>query len=185
MTPYLDHSNTWSHRPGNCTHHIRNKFSAGADSPEKENLTRNTYDLVEFLRDVLKVREFPATFDLGLPMIAADRVQLHQLLMNLMLNGIDAMKDTRGDLTVTSRRTEDGQIQIAVGDSGCGLPIDGRERLFEASFTTKPQGTGMGLCFSRRTIESHGGCLSASANTGRGATFLFTLPSEGDPRSST
>jgi signal transduction histidine kinase len=119
---------------------------------------------------------------LGFPMIAADRVQLQQVLMNLMLNGIDAMRH-QGDLTVTSRRTEDGQILITVSDSGCGLPVDGRERLFEAFFTTKPQGTGMGLCLSRRIIESHGGCLWASANTGRGATFQFTLPSEADPRS--
>jgi signal transduction histidine kinase len=121
--------------------------------------------------------------DSGLPMIPADRVQLQQVLMNLMLNGIEAMKDTEGDLTITSRRTEDGQTLIAVSDSGCGLPVDGHERLFEAFFTTKPQGTGMGLCLSRRIIESHGGCLWASTNTGRGATFQFTLPSEANASS--
>jgi PAS domain S-box-containing protein len=116
--------------------------------------------------------------DAGLPMIPADRVQLQQVLMNLMLNGIDAMKDTRGELTVTSKRADDGQILIAVSDSGCGLPAEGGDRLFAAFFTTKPQGTGMGLSISRRIIESHGGRLWASANTGRGATFQFTLPSE-------
>jgi PAS domain S-box-containing protein len=116
--------------------------------------------------------------DAGLPMIPADRVQLQQVLMNLMLNGIDAMKDTRGELTVTSKRADDGQILIAVSDSGCGLPAEGGDRLFAAFFTTKAQGTGMGLSISRRIIESHGGRLWASANTGRGATFQFTLPSE-------
>ncbi len=116
-------------------------------------------------------------------MIPADRVQLQQVLMNLILNGIDAMKDTRGDVTVTSTRTEDGQILITVSDSGCGLPVDWSERLFEAFFTTKPQGTGMGLCISRRIVESHGGRLWAGDNEIRGATFQFTLPSEADPRS--
>jgi nitrogen-specific signal transduction histidine kinase len=99
------------------------------------------------------------------------------------LNGIDAMEDTRSDLTVTSRRTEDGQILITVSDSGYGLPVDWNERLFEAVFTTKPQGTGMGLCISRRIVDSHGGRLWAGDNTVRGATFQFTLPSEVDPRS--
>jgi signal transduction histidine kinase len=88
------------------------------------------------------------------------------------------MKDTEGELTVISRRNEDGAILIAVSDSGSGLPVDGSEHLFDAFFTTKPQGTGMGLSISRRIIESHGGRLWASANTVCGATFQFTLPSE-------
>jgi PAS domain S-box-containing protein len=114
--------------------------------------------------------------DVELPRNAADRVQLQQVLMNLMLNGIEAMKDTGGELTVMTKRTGDGQILAAVIDSGIGLPADKAERLFEAFFTTKPQGTGMGLSISRRIIESHGGRLWASANTDRGATFQFTLP---------
>ena len=67
---------------------------------------------------------------------------------------------------------------ISVSDSGIGLPGEESERIFEAFFTTKPQGTGMGLSISRRIIESHGGRLWASPNTGRGATFQFTLPNE-------
>lgn len=116
--------------------------------------------------------------DSKLPMIPADRVQLQQVMMNLILNGIDAMKDTTGDLTVTSRTTENGQILVSVSDSGVGLTLDARERLFTAFYTTKPKGTGMGLCISRKIIESHGGQLWASSNTGPGATFQFTLPSE-------
>jgi signal transduction histidine kinase len=116
-------------------------------------------------------------------MIAADRVQLQQVLMNLMLNGIEAMKDTEGELTVISRGTEDGEILISVSDSGSGLPVDGNEHLFDAFFTTKPHGTGMGLSISRRIIESHGGRLWASANTVRGATFQFTLPNEANASS--
>jgi signal transduction histidine kinase len=78
---------------------------------------------------------------------------------------------------VTSARGEDGQLLVAVSDSGAGLPEGETERIFEAFFTTKPQGSGMGLSISRRIIESHGGRLWADSTPGRGATFQFTLPS--------
>jgi signal transduction histidine kinase len=116
--------------------------------------------------------------DPELPTTTADRVQLQQVLMNLMLNGIEAMQDTCGELSIASKRTEDGQLLISVSDTGIGLSIDEAERIFEAFFTTKPRGTGMGLSISRRIIASHGGRLWASPNTGRGATFQFTLPVE-------
>jgi signal transduction histidine kinase len=112
------------------------------------------------------------------PTTTADRVQLQQVLMNLMLNGIEAMQDACGELSIASKRTEDGQLLISVSDTGIGLSIDEAARIFEAFFTTKPQGTGMGLSISRRIIASHGGHLWASPNTGRGATFQFTLPVE-------
>jgi PAS domain S-box-containing protein len=117
-----------------------------------------------------------ATLDPGLPATKADRVQLQQVLMNLMINGIEAMQDNGGELDAASGRTEDGQVLISVSDSGIGLPVEKSQRMFEAFFTTKPQGSGMGLSISRRIIESHGGRLWASPNTGRGATFQFTLP---------
>ena len=98
--------------------------------------------------------------------------------MNLMLNGIEAMRETGGDLTIASKRIEQGQLLISVSDSGVGLSVDQAERIFEAFFTTKPQGTGMGLSISRRIVESHGGRLWASPNAGRGAIFQFTLPGE-------
>jgi PAS domain S-box-containing protein len=116
--------------------------------------------------------------DANLLPITADRVQVQQVLMNLMLNGIEAMKDTSGQLTVTSKKTEDGQLLVSVSDSGIGLPVEDTERIFDAFFTTKPQGTGMGLSISRRIIESHGGRLWATRNSGRGATFQFTVPIE-------
>jgi signal transduction histidine kinase len=98
--------------------------------------------------------------------------------MNLMLNGIEAMRETGGELTIASKRTELGQLLISVTDSGIGLPVAEAERIFDAFFTTKPQGTGMGLSISRRIMESHGGHLWASPNAGRGAIFQFTLPGE-------
>lgn len=116
--------------------------------------------------------------DPGLPLITADRIQLQQVLMNLMLNGIEAMKDAKGELTVTSKSIGDRQLLISVSDSGVGLPSGEVERIFEAFFTTKAQGTGMGLSISRKIIESHGGRLWASANSGQGSTFRFTLPTD-------
>jgi PAS domain S-box-containing protein len=117
-----------------------------------------------------------AELDDGLTPIAADRVQLQQVLMNLMLNGIEAMKDTGGKLLVTSKRTDDGQFLVSVSDSGVGLPAGELERIFETFFTTKAEGSGMGLPISRKIIESHGGRLWASPNSDRGATFHFTVP---------
>jgi len=111
-----------------------------------------------------------------LPRISADRVQLQQVLMNLMLNGIEAMKEMGGVLTVKSELDQDGRMLISVSDTGVGLPAEKPDQIFSAFFTTKPQGSGMGLAISRSIIDSHGGRLWATANDGRGATFHFTLP---------
>jgi PAS domain S-box-containing protein len=111
-----------------------------------------------------------------LPKITADRVQMQQVLMNLMLNGIEAMKETGGVLTVNTGRGEYGQVLISVSDTGVGLPAARADEIFNAFFTTKPQGSGMGLAISRSIVESHGGRLWATSNHGRGATFHFTLP---------
>jgi len=115
-----------------------------------------------------------------LPKIMADRVQLQQVFMNLMLNGIEAMKDigTAGELTIRSQQGDSSQLLISVGDTGVGLQTDQVEQVFNAFYTTKAHGTGMGLPISRSIIESHGGHLWASPNPGRGATFQFTLPIE-------
>jgi PAS domain S-box-containing protein len=110
-----------------------------------------------------------------LPNITADRVQLQQVFMNLMLNAIEAMKDSGGELTVKSE-LQDGQLQFSVSDTGVGLPTEKMDQIFSAFFTTKAQGSGMGLAISRSIVESHGGRLWAAANDGRGATFYFTLP---------
>src|SRR5258705_310692 len=110
-----------------------------------------------------------------LPKITADRVQLQQVFMNLMLNALEAMKDSGGALTVKSEM-QDSQLQFSVSDTGVGLPAEKMDQIFSAFFTTKPQGSGMGLAISRSIVESHGGQLWANANSGGGATFYFTLP---------
>jgi signal transduction histidine kinase len=111
-----------------------------------------------------------------LPKAPADRVQLQQVFMNLMLNAIEAMKETGGVLTVKTQLDKNGQLLISVSDTGVGLPKEEIEQIFDAFVTTKPQGSGMGLSISRSIMKSHGGHLWATANHGRGATFHFTLP---------
>jgi signal transduction histidine kinase len=115
-----------------------------------------------------------------LPQIMGDRVQLQQVFMNLMVNGIDAMRDMNagGELTIKSRQVENGQLLISVSDTGVGLPAKQADQIFNAFFTTKVQGTGMGLSISRSIVESHGGRLWAADNSPRGASFYLSLPTK-------
>ena len=156
----------------------RSLYQRGAPKRELVELNDLIREMIALLYE--KANQYSITIraelDTALPAIPADRVQLQQVLMNLMLNGIEAMADTNGELTVTSQMTENGQLLVSVMDLGIGLPLVERERIFDAFFTTKPQGTGMGLSVSRTIIESHGGHLWATANPTRGATFHFTLP---------
>ena len=113
----------------------------------------------------------------SLPLVMADRVQLQQVFMNLMVNGIEAMKDMDppGELTIKSQAS-DGELLLSVSDAGVGLPTEQADEIFNAFHTTKAEGTGMGLAISRSIVEVHGGRLWATANSGPGATFHFTLP---------
>jgi PAS domain S-box-containing protein len=120
--------------------------------------------------------------DEHVPYILADRVQLQQVFMNLMLNAIDAMKEMGGELTIRSGLNPEGQLLISISDTGVGLPAENSERIFDAFHTTKPQGTGMGLAITRSILESHGGRIWATRNQGAGATFHFTLPIEAEAR---
>jgi signal transduction histidine kinase len=107
-------------------------------------------------------------------------VQLQQVLMNLMMNSIDAMKDVDGarDLVIKSQRAENDQVIVSVSDTGVGLPARQADQIFDAFFTTKLHGTGMGLSISRSIVESHGGRLWAADNSPRGASFHLTLPTK-------
>jgi PAS domain S-box-containing protein len=118
--------------------------------------------------------------DTDTPNILADRVQLQQVFMNLMLNAIEAMKETGGELTIRSRRNPSSQLIISIRDTGIGLPTENTERIFDAFHTTKLQGTGMGLAITRSIVESYGGRVWATPNQGVGATFHFSLPVEAE-----
>jgi len=153
---------------------------------KKGELQREMVDVNELVREMIALLRSEANrYSISirtelaedLPKIMADRVQLQQVFMNLMLNGIDAMKETSdgSELTVKSE-ADDGQLLISVSDTGVGLPAEQADKIFRAFFTTKGNGTGMGLPISRSIIESHGGRLWAAGAPGRGATFQFTLP---------
>jgi C4-dicarboxylate-specific signal transduction histidine kinase len=113
-----------------------------------------------------------------LPRFLGDRVQLQQVLMNLIVNSIDAMKEVDGarELAVKSQRTEKEEVLVSVSDTGVGLPPQQADQIFNAFFTTKPHGTGMGLRISSSIVESHGGRLWAVDHPPRGASFHFVLP---------
>ena len=111
-----------------------------------------------------------------LPIVSGDRVQLQQVLLNLIMNAIEATKDVSGprESRVSARRGNADQLLVSVSDTGVGLP-DNADEIFKAFVTTKADGTGMGLAISRSIIESHGGRLWAESNDGPGATFCFRL----------
>jgi signal transduction histidine kinase len=112
-----------------------------------------------------------------------DRVQLQQVVMNLIMNSIDAMKDVAGtrELAITSQRADNEHVLVSVSDTGVGLPQQA-DQIFRPFFTTKVHGTGMGLSISRSIVESHGGRLWAAGNTSRGASFHLTLPTSIEAR---
>ncbi len=159
---------------------IRTQFEKGAPKQEAldaNEMIRETVALLqgEAVRHNISVRTELAA---DLPQIVGDRVQLQQVMMNLIVNSIEAMKDVDGtrELVIRSQRAENEQILVSVSDTGPGLPPQLAEQIFDPFFTTKPHGTGMGLRISRSIIESHGGRLWAQAAAGLGATFYFNLP---------
>jgi C4-dicarboxylate-specific signal transduction histidine kinase len=157
---------------------------------KKVNPQWESVDLNEIIREMVALMSGePARYSISvrtelaadLPQVMGDRVQLQQVLMNLMMNSIDAMKDVVGrELTLQSQSGDDGEVLISVSDTGVGLPPQQADQIFNAFFTTKAHGTGMGLRISRTIVESHGGRLWASDNSPRGASFCFTLPIKAD-----
>jgi PAS domain S-box-containing protein len=151
------------------------KGSCELDAVEVNDIIR---EMVDMLQNEANRHSVTIHTDLaaGLPKAIADRVQLQQALMNLMQNGIEAMQDTGGELSVKSQLVKDGQLLISVADTGVGLPAGDVDKIFDVFFTTKSQGTGLGLAITRSIVKSHGGRIWATPNSGRGATFHFTLP---------
>jgi signal transduction histidine kinase len=157
---------------------------------KKSVLTKAQLNLSEMVQEVLAITNPEARqhriwtrteLASGLPPVQGDRVQLQQVILNLVMNGIEAMKTVTGrprELLIRSRSHGPGKVLVTVKDSGIGLDALHIERLFKPFYTTKPEGMGMGLSISRSIIEAHGGELSATTNSGPGATFQFALPTE-------
>ncbi len=159
-------------------------FKKGASQRELVDVNEIIREMIVLLRGETTRYDILVGTDLAadLPHVMADRVQLQQVLMNLMINGIEAMKDADGtrELAIRSQRRQSQEIVVSVTDSGLGLPPQQTEQIFNAFFTTKPHGTGMGLRISRSIIESHGGRLWAAENSRCGASFCFSLPTRAE-----
>jgi PAS domain S-box-containing protein len=159
---------------------IRSQFEKGVPNREALDVSEMIRETVALLRDEAVRENISVRMELeaDAPQIIGDRVQLQQVVMNLIVNGIEAMKDVDGirEMLIRSQRAENDQILILFSDTGVGLPPQLAELIFDPFFTTKPHGTGMGLRISRSIIESHGGRLWATSAPGRGAIFHLHLP---------
>jgi len=159
-------------------------FKKGTAQRELVGLNEMVREMIVLLRGEATRHKILIATDLatGLPQVMGDRVLLQQVLMNLMLNGIEAMKDVDGkrELLIKSQETENEEVIVSVSDTGVGLPAQQADQIFKAFFTTKPQGTGMGLSISRSIVEAHGGRLWADGNSPRGASFCFTLSTKSE-----
>ena len=157
-------------------------FKKGTPQRELVDVNEVIREMVVLLRSEAARYNISVQTDLAadLPQVMGDRVQLQQVLMNLMLNGIEAMKDVDGkrEMVIQSQRAESEEVLVSVRDTGVGLPPQQTDQIFKAFFTTKPQGTGMGLSISHSIVESHGGRLWAAENSPGGASFHFTLPTK-------
>jgi PAS domain S-box-containing protein len=158
---------------------IRLLFNKGTSERELVNVNEVIGEMIFLLRSEAIRYQISVRTELApdLPQVMGDRVQLQQVLMNLMINGIDAMKEVDGprELVINSQPAENGQLLVSVSDLGVGLPPQQADQIFNAFFTTKSHGTGMGLAISRSIVELHGGRLWALPNSPRGAHFYFTL----------
>jgi len=168
-------------RAADIIEHVRSLFRKGSSAREIVDVNEVARGMVAMLQKEANRHSVRMRTDLtNEPTeVMADRVQLQQALMNLMLNGIEAMRDTTGELSIKSQLGEEGQVLISVSDTGVGLPAENADQIFNAFFTTKSQGTGLGLAITRSIIDSHGGRVWAASNLGPGATFQFTLPIRG------
>src|SRR6202790_4400375 len=167
-------------RAAEITSRVRQLFRKGTSQRDPGDVSEIIREMIVLLRgettryNILVGTDLAADF----PQVMADRVQLQQVLMNLMINGIEAMKDAdgTGELAIRSQQMQNEEVVVCVTDSGVGLPPQQTEQIFNAFFTTKAHGPGMGLGISRSIIESHGGRLWAANNSPRGASFYFALP---------
>jgi PAS domain S-box-containing protein len=157
---------------------VRLLYEKGRSQLELVDISEVIAEMLTMLRDQASRHAVTMRADAGAGTIRvmADRVQLQQVFMNLMVNGIEAMRESGGELSIRSQVSDEGHLLISISDTGVGLPAERTDEIFNAFFTTKSQGTGLGLAITRSIVESHGGRVWATPNSGRGTTFYFTLP---------
>lgn len=167
-------------RAGELIQRLRRQLKKGEFQPEVLNVNETIRDTLKLMKADLSAREVAVDADLTdeLPSVYADRVQVQQVLVNLILNACDAMQQIAvkaRELKVSTHMCSKGYVRIAVADAGCGLPAGNEDRIFEPYFTTREEGLGLGLALSRWIVETHGGSLRAENRPGGGAEVYFTL----------
>jgi PAS domain S-box-containing protein len=168
-------------RAGDVIQRVRALANKTADQKAPLDINEVVNEVISLAQHELSSHRVALRLELApaLPLILADRIQLQQVILNLVINAIEAMqpvKDRPRELVIRTRQDEASQVLVAVSDCGVGVAAENADRLFDAFFTTKSSGMGMGLSICRSIVNAHGGRLSASGNAGPGATFQFTLP---------
>jgi C4-dicarboxylate-specific signal transduction histidine kinase len=169
-------------RAADVVSRIRDFFRKGADAEGKNlEINETILGVIELTRAAMSEKRVMVTMQLAkeLPRILGDRVQLQQVILNLMMNAIEAMSEVKQgprELLINTSQIESGGVLVAVSDSGLGLPPANSGRIFEAFYTSKPSGLGMGLSICRSIVEAHGGRLWAAPNKPRGAILCMTPP---------
>jgi len=170
-----------AHRAGEIIRRIRALAKKSPPRNDCLNINETILEVIALARSEIERNRVSLQTQLSsdVPLILGDRIQLQQVMLNLIINAVEAMGGTSDgprELVVSSKKNDLQDLVVAVRDSGPGLDPNSLDHLFTAFFTTKPKGMGMGLAISRSIIESHGGRLWATPNNGQGATFQFTLP---------
>jgi len=173
------------HRAGEIIGRIRALAEKAPSRKDWVDVNETILEVIALARSEVQSNGVSLRTQLGdeLPLILGDRIQLQQVILNLMINAIEAMNEVSNaprELLISSARDDSQSVLVAVRDSGPGLDPRSLDRLFDAFYTTKPQGMGMGLAISRSIVEAHGGRLWATANVPHGAVFQFTLPAGGE-----
>jgi signal transduction histidine kinase len=168
------------HRAGEIISRIRALAKKAPQQKDWLDINETILEVIALARSEVQRSQVSLQTQLSedVPLVLGDRIQLQQVILNLVMNGVEAMAsvaDRPRELLIYSHRHESDKVLVAVQDSGIGIDSQNLEKIFDTFYTTKPQGMGMGLAISRSIIENHGGRLWAVPNDGAGATFQFTL----------
>jgi len=173
-------------RAGDVIGRVRGLVARSAPSRDRIDLIEAITDVLELVRSEIRKSQILLRTELAsdLPLVAGDRVQVQQVILNLIMNAIEALTEVDAEARelLVSAAADESKITVSVRDSGIGVPLATLDTIFDAFYTTKPNGMGMGLAISRSIIEAHGGTVYAAPNFPHGTVFGFTLPLDAQVR---
>jgi len=173
-------------RAGDVIGRVRGLVARSAHSRDRIDLIEAITDVLELVRSEIRKSQILLRTELAsdLPLLTGDRVQVQQVILNLIMNAIEALTEVDAETRelLVSAAADESKITVSVRDSGIGVPLATLDTIFDAFYTTKPNGMGMGLAISRSIIEAHGGTVYAAPNFPHGTVFGFTLPSDAKVR---